>query len=327
MFLRFMSRHARAALGLALIVSALPASAAKVVNIGVQPATQPIYIAKAAGYLAPIEAKYNVKFAFHSFPYGAPENQAMAAGNLDLASAGMGPAVVAAARLPAKLLGITILEQTAIVVPSDSPVRTIADLKGKRIAYPGEGSQQYPLLLNALQKAGLKVSDVQLFKTSGAQVGTLVEQRSVEAGITWDPHISMALAGGKTRVLLKAEDILPLKAGHYVGDGFYGRTEFIDANPELVRDVMAAQIRAIKLINKEPQKAVQMWSKEIGFPPKVIEYSLKEGISVYSTDIVPDADTMKVYASFLKQAGILQEGDQPKLAPEPARQALAAEKP
>ncbi|MGY8524301.1 ABC transporter substrate-binding protein [Paracidovorax citrulli] len=327
MLFRFMTRHARVALGSALALVSLSAGAAKVVNIGVQPATQPIYIAKAAGYLAPLEAKYDVKFAFHSFPYGAPENQAMAAGNLDLASAGMGPAVVAAARLPAKLLGITILEQTAIVVPADSKVRTVADLKGKRIAYPGEGSQQYPLLLNALQKAGLKATDVELFKTSGSQVGTLVEQRSVDAGITWDPHISMALAGGKTRVLLKAEQILPLKAGHYVGDGFYGRTEFIDANPELVRDVMAAQIRAIKLINKEPQKAVQMWAKEIGFPPKVIEYSLKEGISVYSTDIVPDAETMKVYASFLKQAGILQAGDEPKLAPEPARQALAAEKP
>lgn len=120
MFSRLLTRPARAAVGLALAAFALSASAAQVVNIGVQPATQPIYIAKAAGYLAPLEAKYNVTFAFHSFPYGAPENQAMAAGNLDLASAGMGPAVVASARLPAKLLGITILEQTAIVVPADS---------------------------------------------------------------------------------------------------------------------------------------------------------------------------------------------------------------
>lgn len=327
MSLRSMIHRALGTLGVTLFATALSAGAAQVVNIGVQPATQPIYIAKAAGYLAPLEAKYNVTFQFHSFPYGAPENQAMAAGSLDLASAGMGPAVVAAARLPAKLLGITILEQTAILVPSDSSVRTVADLKGKRIAYPGEGSQQYPLLLNALQKAGLKASDVQLFKTSGSQVGTLVEQRSVDAGITWDPHISMALASGKTRVLLKAEKILPIKSGHYVGDGFYGRTAFIDANPDLVRDIMAAQIRAIKLINKEPQKAVEMWAKEIGFPPKVIEYSLKEGISVYSTDIVPDAETLKVYASFLKQAAILQDGDEPKLAPEPARKALAAENP
>ena len=118
----------RAAVVLALGAAALQAHATQTVNIGVQPATQPIYIAKAAGLLAPLEAKYDVRFQLRSFSYGAPENQAMAAGELDLASAGMGPAVVAAARLPVKLLGITILEQTALFVAADSPVRHITDL-------------------------------------------------------------------------------------------------------------------------------------------------------------------------------------------------------
>lgn len=312
---------------LLLGAAACHAHAAKTINIGVQPATQPIFIAKAAGLLAPLEAKYDVTFALRSFSYGAPENQAMAAGEIELASAGMGPAVVAAARLPAKLLGITILEQTALFVPKDSPVRSIADLKGKRVAYPGEGSQQYPLLLKALQDAGMKPSDIELFKTSGAQVSTLVEQGSADAGITWDPHISRSLATGKTRVLLKAENILPLKAGHYVGNGFYGRTAFIEANPDLVRDLMRVLIQAIDLINREPEKAVAMWSQEIGFPPEVIRYSLQQGISVYDADIVPDEKTMSTYSGFLKQAGILDESDVAKLAPEFATQALAERKP
>lgn len=320
-------RHGRRWMALVLAsVVCWQAHAAETVNIGVQPATQPIYIAKAAGLLAPLEAKYGVKFELRSFSYGAPENQAMAAGELDLASAGMGPAVVAAARLPAKLLGITILNQTALVVPTDSPARSIADLKGKRVAYPGEGSQQYPLLIKALQKVGLKVSDIELMKTSGSQVGTLVEQHSVDAGITWDPHISQSLASGKTRVLLKAQDILPLKAGQYVGNGFYGRTAFIDAHPDLVRDLMGALIQSIDLINHEPEKAIGMWSQQIGIPADVIRYSIKEGISVYDTDIVPDENTIGAYSGFLKQAGILSENDTPKLAPAPAAAALAAHK-
>jgi len=322
----FFRRASAAALILMGAVSG-HAQAAQTVNIGIQPATQPIIIAKAAGMLAPLEAKYDVKFELRSFSYGAPENQAMAAGEIELASAGMGPAVVAAARLPAKLLGITILEQTALFVPKDSPVRSIADLKGKRIAYPGEGSQQYPLLLKALQDAGMKPSDIELFKTSGSQVSTLVEQGSADAGITWDPHISRALAGGKTRVLLKAESILPLKAGHYVGNGFYGRTAFIEAHPELVRDVMGAIIQAIDLINSDPEKAIALWSKEIGFPPEVIRYSMQQGISVYDADIVPDEKTLEAYTGFLKQAGILEQGDTPKLAPAFASQALTARKP
>ena len=61
------------------------------VNYGVQPATMPIYIARAMGLLDPIEKKHNIRIVFRSFAYGAPENQAMAAGELQMASAGMGP--------------------------------------------------------------------------------------------------------------------------------------------------------------------------------------------------------------------------------------------
>ena len=119
-----------------------PAAAQEIINFGVQPATMPIYIARAKGLLDPIEKKHNVKIVFRSFSYGAPENQAMAAGELQIASAGMGPAIVASARLPAKLLAITILEQTAILVPKGSDVKSVAQLKGKKIAYPGKGAQQ-----------------------------------------------------------------------------------------------------------------------------------------------------------------------------------------
>ncbi len=204
------------------IVFLLPALSHAVteVNIGVQPATQPIYIAKAAGFLKPIEEKYDVKFVFYSFSYGAPENHALAAGELDLASAGMGPAIVAAARLPAQLLGITLLEHTALIFPADSTIASVSDLKGKKIAYPGKGSQQYPLLVKALNDAGLDIGDVELFKTKGSDVTQLVSQKDVDAGITWDPHISKALASGNAKVLIKAESILPIKAGHYIGNGF-----------------------------------------------------------------------------------------------------------
>lgn len=299
------------------------AEAATTVNIGVQPATQPIYIAKAAGYLEPIEQQYDVKFEFHSFSYGAPENQAMASGALDLASAGMGPAIVASARLPAKLLSITILEQTAIIVPKGSSIKQVADLKGKKIAFPGKGSQQYPLLVKALADAGIGVDQVELFKTKGSDVTKLVMQKDVDAGITWDPHVSSALASGKTSVLAKAESILPIKSGHYIGNGFYGRTEFIEKNKQLVADVHVALVKAIKLIQTEPETAISMWSEQIGFPKEVIEFSLNEKVSVYDTDIVPSAETIKAYTGFLKGAGILKAEDSPKVDSSFATQALA----
>lgn len=319
-----MRRTAIQALTLLALAAAPAAHGQEVINYGVQPAMLPVYIAEALGYLDEVEKKHDVQIEFRSFSYGAPENQAMAAGELQIASAGMGPAIVAAARLPAKLIAITILEQTAIVVPSDSPAQTVADLKGKRVAFPGEGSQQYPLLLKALADAGLSASDIELFKTKGSDIPTLLQTKSVDAGITWDPHVSTALAAGHSRVLIKAEKIMPIKDGHYIGTGEYAREDFIEARPELVQDLINANVRAIDFILENPAKAAELWSEQIGFPKKVIDYSINEGISVYSRDVVPSQATIDAYTAFLKEAGILQPDDNPKVDTRFAEQAIKA---
>lgn len=308
----------------ALISTVLPTSAfaTDTVNYGVQPATQPIYIARALGLLDAIEKKHDVKIEFRVFSYGAPENQAMAAGELQMASAGMGPAIVASARLPAKLLAISVLEQTAILVPKDAGIASISDLKGKRVAFPGEGSQQYPLLIKALADAGMAVSDISLFKTKGSDIPTLLQQGSVDAGITWDPHVSNALAAGHSKVLLKANKIMPIKEDHYIGNGEYAREDFIAARPALVQDLVTANVQAIDYILKDPKGAAKLWSEQIGFPVEVIDFSLGQGISVYSRNIVPARETVEAYTSFLKQAGILKAEDMPKFDPSFAQNAL-----
>lgn len=313
-----------AALALLSLAAGPAAQAQETVNYGVQPATMPIYIAKATGLLEPIEKKHNIRIVFRSFASGAPENQAMAAGELQMASAGMGPAVIASARLPATLVAITILEQTAIIVPSDSPVKSVAELKGRKVAFPGEGTQQYPLLLKALADAGLKVQDIQLFKTDGSQVPTLLQSKAVDAGITWDPHVSNALAAGHSRVLVKAEKILPIMQGHYVGNGEYVHNDFLKRRPEVVQDLITANVKAIDFILKDPKAAARMWAKEIGFPEATVNFSLEQRISVYSRNIVPEQATIDAYARFLKEAKILQDSDNPKIDPRFAQAALNA---
>ena len=299
-----------------------PAAATETINFGTQPATMPIYIARAMGILDEVEKKHDVKIEFKVFSYGAPENQAMAAGELQIASAGMGPAIVASARLPAKLLAISILEQTAIIIPADSPLKSVAELKGKKIAFPGKGSQQYPLLVKALADVGVKIDEVELFKTKGSDVPTLLANKSVDAGITWDPHVSSALASGSAKVLIKAEKILPIKAGHYIGNGVYAREDFIAARPELVQDLITSIVKAIDFILKNEDKAVDMWAEQIGFPKETIAFALKEGISVYNLDVAPEASTVDAYTKFLKDAEILKPEDNPKFDASFAQNAL-----
>ena len=298
------------------------ASAEDVVNFGVQPWTQPILIAHGAGYLKPIEEKHKIKIVLRSFSYGAPENQALAAGELQIASAGMGPAMLAAARLPATLVAIDILDQTAILVPKDSKITSVAQLKGAKIAFPGEGSQQYPLLIKALADANLDLKDVQLFKTDGSQVATLLANKSVDAGITWDPHVSRALADGVSRVLVSSAQIMPIKNGHYVGNGVYVRDDFMQAHPEIVQDLISAHVKAIDLVLKDPERAIDIWTKENGFPRAVIEYAVKQKISVFDRNVVPSKSTVEDYTAFLKKAGLLKDTDNPKFEPKFAEQAM-----
>ncbi len=320
------SRHgitALALLGALASTLSLSARADDTVNYGVQPDTDPAFIAKALGYFEPIEKKHHVKIVFRQFAYGAPENQAMGAGALQIASAGMGPAAIAAARLPATLVAINILEQTAILVPTDSPLKTPCDLKGKTVAFPGIGSQQYPLLLKALDKCGLHESDVKLFKSTGPDIPVLVEQKSVDAGITWDPSISVGLASGKVRILAKAEQILPIMNGHYIGNGVYVHNDFLKAHPDITQELVTANVKAINYILCHPAESAKLWSEQIGIPEKVISLSLEKGVSVYSLDVIPTQGTIDAYTKFLQAATILKPEDSPKIDPSFATKALA----
>ena len=87
---KFITPFVVAAVAAMTVASIGAASAQEVVKIGVQPATHPVYIAREMGLLAEVEKKHNVKFEWPLFSYGAPENQALAAGEIQLASAGMG---------------------------------------------------------------------------------------------------------------------------------------------------------------------------------------------------------------------------------------------
>ncbi len=299
-----------------------PALGQQIINYGVQPDTDPTFIAKAIGLFTPIEKQHNVKIVLRQFSYGAPENQAMAAGALQIASAGMGPAAIAVSRLPATLVAINILEQTAILVPVDSKLKSTCDLKGKTVAYPGDGSQQYPLLLKALDKCGLNVRDIKLFKSNGPDIPILVEHKAVDAGITWDPSISVGLASGKVRILAKAEQIMPIMSGHYIGNGLYVHNDFLQKHPDITQALVTANVKAINYILCHPHKAANLWNKQIGIAEKAIALSLAQGISVYSLDVIPTQDTMTKYAKFLKDAGILKPTDEPKIDPSFAAKAL-----
>jgi sulfonate transport system substrate-binding protein len=150
-------------------------------------------------------APYKVTFA--QFTYGPPLVQAAASGDIDLGSVGDVPPITGAAQeYGFSVVGVahyidTTVPDEDIIVPKGSPIRTVAQLRGKKIAVP-QGSSAHGLVLLALEHAGLTPSDVQLDFLSPAAGATAFESGKVDAWAIWNPQVSLAIQQG-ARILVK----------------------------------------------------------------------------------------------------------------------------
>jgi sulfonate transport system substrate-binding protein len=145
------------------------------------------------------DAPYKVKFA--RFDYGPPLVQAAATGDVDLGSVGDVPPITEAAKqfgfkIVAVQRGADATKAAEnIIVPKDSSIQTLADLKGKRIAIP-QGSSAHGLALLALKSVGLTPKDVELVYLSPAAGGTAFNTGKVDAWSIWNPQSALAVKNG-----------------------------------------------------------------------------------------------------------------------------------
>jgi sulfonate transport system substrate-binding protein len=173
-------------------------------------------LARVTGAFA--DAPYKIKFA--RFDYGPPLVQATATGDIDLGYVGTVPPITGAA----KQLGFKIVATQHgadatkaaenIIVPKDSPIRTLADLKGKKIAIP-QGSSAHGLALLALKSVGLTPKDVDLVYLSPAAGATAFNTGKVDAWSIWNPPSAIAVKDG-ARIIAKGLPPIDQVNNYYV---------------------------------------------------------------------------------------------------------------
>ena len=164
------------------------------------------------------DAPYKVKFA--RFDYGPPLVQATATGDIDLGYVGDVPPITGAA----KQFGFKIVavqrgaDQTKaaenIIVPNGSPIQTLADLKGKKLAIP-QGSSAHGLALLALKSVGLTPRDVQLVYLSPAAGASAFNSGKVDAWSIWNPPSAIAIKAG-ARIIAKGVPPIDQVNNYYV---------------------------------------------------------------------------------------------------------------
>ena len=119
----------------------------------------------------------------------------------------------------------------AIIVRKDSPLKTVADLRGKKIAL-NRGSNVHYLLVKALESAGLSINDIEVVYLAPGDARPAYESGKVDAWVIWDPFLAAAEQAG-SRALTDGE--------HLVDNRFFyvARRQFAEAEPALLRTVLA----------------------------------------------------------------------------------------
>jgi sulfonate transport system substrate-binding protein len=145
-------------------------------------------------------------------------------------------------------------EWTALAVPKDSPIKTLADLKGKKIAAT-KGTDPFLFTLRALQTQGLSKSDVELIHLQHADGRVALEQKRVDAWAGLDPLLAASELEAGTRIIYRNVNFNTY--------GFLNTTEkFAKQYPEAVERAVRLYERARVWIQKNPAEAAQLLADE-----------------------------------------------------------------
>ena len=243
-----------------------------------------------------------VEVEWKEFPAGPQLLEALHAGAIDFGVTGAPPPVFAQAAgrdflLVAAEPGLPHSE--AVLVPAESPIKQVRDLRGKRIAL-AKGSSSHYLLLGALASQGLKLQDVQPVYLGPADARAAFEAGAVDAWVVWDPYFSIAQAARPLRVLADFGSLAPAVAAPW---SFYeARREFVQAEPGLVKQLVGAIAREGAWATANPEVVARTMAPLLGLKTEVVlamQKRVRFGAQLVSPGIA--ADQQKVADAFATQ--------------------------
>ncbi len=208
-----------------------------------------------------------VQVAWKEFPAGPQMLEALAVGAIDFGAVGNTPPVFAqAAGKDLKYIGYEVVPQNAqaLLIPADSSIRTLADLKGKRIAVQ-KGSSAHELLAKVLQKAGLSWQDIQPIWLPPADARAAFDKQSIDAWSIWEPYLSAAELDAKAKVLIDGQAF----ARTY---SFYiANPQFIEQHPGATEKILQSLNTADQWVLQHQQQALKIYQQNTGLKQNIAQ--------------------------------------------------------
>ena len=182
-------------------------------------------ILKGRGTLEKELAPLGVTVTWTEFNAGPVQLEALNVGAIDFGDVGEAPPIFAqAAGAPLVYAGATVPRPRleAIVVPKDSTIKSVLDLKGKRVAYNKGSNVQY-FLAKLLEKNGLQYTDVQHIHLPPPDARAAFQKGAIDAWIIWDPFLAAAQKTLDARLLLDASGVVNNRAYYFTSRDFVSK--------------------------------------------------------------------------------------------------------
>jgi len=199
------------------------------------------------------------------FPFESGNDvlEAIMADGIDVGETGeVQPIFAQSAGHKVKVVGSTEPAQlTSVLVRNDAPLRTIADLKGRKVSFIA-GTNSHWLLIRALEKAGLRQSDIVPVSLGGSDALSALFSRDIDALVMTAPTTQVALAKG-ARVLFTNQG-LTNSALYYVA-----KDSTIVERPQLLEGFLRALSQHTRWTAQNPDRFVALAVKDLGVTPEV----------------------------------------------------------
>ena len=261
----------------------LPPAGPQVVRVGYQQFGL-LWLLRASGRLDRALADRQTSVCWTEFPSGVELVDALGGGALDLGVVGEGPPLLAQAlRAPVVYLAAEppAPHGEAIVVRREAALRSVADLRGKRVVL-SRGTNVHYLLLRALEEAGIPLEEVDVTFAPPATGRELFERGEADAWVIWDPGLASIQHAGQVRVLRDAGGLASNRA-YYVAT-----REFAESSPPII-EAFISEIRALgKTANDSPETVIEVLGSGLGIEKAALLVALRRnrfGVRMFDAEL------------------------------------------